>query len=176
MIAGDDAHMPAGLLNEPGIVGGGGDDRLGVLVGVLEHLTKESLGGLYAAQRLTIRSRQHFTLGIDHLDGVGHREPGNDGGMARANSADNPVEEVRGRQTSGDVMDKDDAVVMAQRRKTCLHRGRPIHPSGHDIHPGVVREGAGDVATLVEMRTGGHDDDMRHVATTKGAPQCVSQQ
>jgi hypothetical protein len=39
----------------------------------------------------------------------------------------------------------------------------------------VVREGAGDVATLVEMRTGGHDDDMRHVATTKSAPQCVSQ-
>jgi hypothetical protein len=96
--------------------------------------------------------------------------------MARSDSADNPVEEVRRRQTSGDVMDKDDAVVMAQRRETCLNRGRPIHASGHDIHPGVVREGAGDVATLVEMRTGGHDDDMRHVATTKSAPQCVSQQ
>jgi len=49
MIAGDDTHVPAGLLNERGIVGRGGVDRLGVLVGVLEHLTKESLRGLYAA-------------------------------------------------------------------------------------------------------------------------------
>jgi len=170
MIAGDDAHVPAGLLNEPGIVGGGGDDRTGVCVGVLEHLTTESLRGLYAAQRLTLRSRKHPAMGVDHLDGVGHREPRNNGWMAGTHGADNPLEQVRRRQTPGDVMDQDDAVVVAQRRKSCLNRSRPVHPSGHDIHPGVVSDEVRNVATPVEMGAGGHDDDVRHLATTKSAP------
>jgi hypothetical protein len=53
VIAGDNAHVPAGLLDQPCIVGGGGGgggDRCpSVLVSMLEHLTKKSLRGLYAA-------------------------------------------------------------------------------------------------------------------------------
>jgi hypothetical protein len=96
--------------------------------------------------------------------------------MPIAHGPDNPVEQVRRRQTPGNVMNQNDAVVVAKRRQTRLHRSRPIHPSGHDIRPAGMSEEGEDVATLVEMGTGGHDDDVRHVATTKSAPQCVSQQ
>jgi len=174
MIAGDHAHLSTGPLNEPGIIGGGGAAG----VSLLEHLTQEPLRGLYAAQRVTIRSRQHTALSVDHLEGVGHRESGNNGRMACANGFDDPGEQVRRGKTPGDVMNQHNAVVGTQCRQPCLDRSRPVHPSRHDIHPGVLSIHAGvvgDCPTMVDMGGGRHDDHVSHLATAKNAPKCVSQ-
>lgn len=66
-IAVDHAHVSPDPLNKPGVIGGVASAG----VRMLEHLTQKSLRGLYAAQRLAIRSRQNATLGVDHLDGIG---------------------------------------------------------------------------------------------------------
>ena len=111
VIAGDDANVPTDPFHEPGIVGGG--CAPGVSVCALKHFTKEPLRGLNATQRLSIRSVQHATLGVDHLDGVGHRESGNDGRMACTHAADDPFEQIRRRKTPGNVVNQHDPVVVA---------------------------------------------------------------
>src|SRR5665647_3747187 len=70
VIAGDDANVPTDPFHKPGIVGGGCAPGVSVSVSALQHFTKEPLRGLNATQRLSIRSVQHATLGVDHLDGV----------------------------------------------------------------------------------------------------------
>jgi hypothetical protein len=173
MIAGNDAYVPAVALNETGIIGG--RSTVGVGVSKLQHLAKKTLRGLYCAQGPTIGSVQHTTLVVDHLDGVGNRESGHDGRMAISHGADDPGEQVRGRQTPGDVMNQHDAIVRAQCAQACFDRSRPIHPSGHYIHPGVLTKEVGGGPALPDVRDGRHDDHVLHLRTTKDAPQCVSQ-
>ena len=178
MITGDDMHVPTCPLNQTGVIGRGGDIRAAAGVSVLEHVTQEPLRGLDSTQRLTIRRRQHAALGVHHLDRVGHREAGDDGRMACAHGADDPGEQVRRRKASGYVMNQHDGVVVVQCRQPCLHRSRAIHPSGHDVHPGVLTiqaVEAGDPQALVDMGAGSHDDHVSHLPTTKNAPERVSQ-
>jgi hypothetical protein len=174
-IALNDQHRPAEALDEPGVIGGVASAD----VGMLEHLTQESLWGLYAAKRLAIGSRDHPTIGVDHLDGIGHCETRDDGWMAGAHGVDHPGEQIRRGQTSGGIVNQDDAVVGVQCRDPCRHRGRPVRAAGHDVHAGVltgdVASLTGDVAGLLEVRGGRHDHDVSYFATTQDAPQCVSQ-
>jgi len=118
-VAVDDTHVSTDLLNEAGVVGG----VTAVGVGMLEHLTQEPLGSLYAAQRVAVRSRQDVTLRVDHLDGVGHCEAGDDSGVAFAYGVDDSGKEISGRQTPGGVMNQDDAVIRVERIEPRLHRG-----------------------------------------------------
>jgi len=166
MIAVDDMHVPADPLDEPGVIGGGG----GAGVGLLEHLTQEPLRGLDGPQRLAIRSPQHAALGIDHLDGVGDRESGNDGRMASSDGADDPGEQVRRRQAPGHVMNQDDAVARAQCAQAYLDRSGPIRPSGHYIHPRVLTQDVGGGPALSDVRDGRHDDYVLHLGTAENAP------
>ena len=91
MIAGDNAHRPTGPLNEPGIIGG----RSAAGVGLLEHLTQEPLRGLYAAQRVTIRSCQHaawasitLTVSVTGSPGTTAEWPARTASMTLANRSD----------------------------------------------------------------------------------------
>ena len=167
-IAVDNAHVPPDPLNEPGVIGGVASAR----VGMLEHLTQESLRGLYAAQRLALGSRENATLVVNHLDGVSHGEAGNHSGVARAHGVDHPGEQIRGSQTPGGVVDQDNAVVVVQRREPCRHRGRPIGTSGHDIQAWVL---TGDGAGTLKVGGRCHHDHVSDLVTTQNAPQCVSQ-
>ena len=65
-----------------------------------------------------------------------------------------------------------DAVFGSQRRESCHHRGRPICTPRHHIHAGILTR---EVASLVEVGAGRHDDHVCHVATTQDAPKGVSQ-
>jgi hypothetical protein len=175
-IALDDTHLSTDPLNEAGIIGGNASAGMGML----EHLTQEALRGLYAAQRLAIGSCQDMTLVVHHLDGVGHREAWDNGGMACTDGVDHPGEQLRRCQTPGGVMDKDDAVVVVQRREPCRHRGHSVRTPGHDIHTGVLTGAiAGlpirDVASLLKVRAGRHDDHVSNLGATQNAPQRVSQ-
>jgi hypothetical protein len=58
--------------------------------------------------------------------------------MTCTHGPDDPVEQVRRRQTPGDVMNQDDYVVVAKRRQSRLDRSRPIRPSSHHIHAWAV--------------------------------------
>jgi len=168
MIALYHPDLAAGLFDEPGIIGRGAAPG----VGSLKHLAQEPLGGLDATQRPAIRGRQNAVIGIDHFDRVGHLEPGNNSGMACSHRAHHPFEQVGRRQSAGDVVNQDDAVFGAQCRQPRLDGCRPIIPSGHYIHTGVVTS---DHTSLLDVGVWGDEHDMSHVGTTKNAPQSVSQ-
>jgi len=98
--------------------------------------------------------------------------------MAGAHRMDDPGEQVRGGKTPGDVVNQHDPVVVFQRPKARLDRGRTIKPSGHDLHPGpisILAVVTDDLPELTEVRVGRHDDHVCHLGTTKNAPKCVSQ-
>ena len=179
MIAGNDAHLPAGPLHEAGIVGGRGDDRPGLPVSALKDLTKETLRRLDASQGPAIRRVQHAALAVDHLDGVRDGKTGNDGGMTGSHTADDPGEQVRRRKAARDVVDQHDPVVGAKHRQTRLDGSRPIGASGHYVHPdrpAVASMVAGsDLAALARVGGRRHDDHAPHLTAAQNAPKCVSQ-
>ena len=168
-VAVDDEHMPPDPLNEPGVVGGVAPVRMGVL----KHLAQETLRSLYGAQRLAIGGRPNPTLGVDHLDGIGHCKAGHDGGVARAYRVDHPGEQIRGSETTGRVMNQDDAVVRMQRGEPSSYRGSPISTPGDDLDTSFI---TGEFAGRSQVGGGGNDDDMSDLGTTQDAPQRMSQQ
>ena len=168
MITWDHAYVPAVALNQTGIIGG--RSTVGVGVGELQHLAKEPLRSLDDAQRPAIWGVQHTAVMVDHLDGVGDRESGNDGRMASSDGADDPGEQVRRRQAPGHVMNQDDAVARAQCAQAYLDRSGPIRPSGHYIHPRVLTQDVGGGPALSDVRDGRHDDYVLHLGTAENAP------
>ena len=168
-VAVDDKHMPPDPLNEPGVVGGVAPVRMGVL----KHLAQETLRSLYGTQRLAIGGRQNATLIVDHLDGIGYCKARHDGGVARAYRVDHPGEQIRGCETTGRVMNQDDAVVRMQRGEPSSYRGSPISTPGDDLDTSVT---TGKFAGRSKVGGGGDDDDMSDLSTTQDAPQRVSQQ
>jgi hypothetical protein len=189
MVTGDDADLPAGLLNEPGIIGGARTGYVGVGpgvrvgVGVNQHLTQEPLRGLYAAKSLTIRSVQHPAPGVDHLDGVGNRQSWDDSGMSLAHRLNHPGEQIRRRQTPCDVVHQQNAIIVAQSRQPRSDRRGPIHASDHDLHGDIGRDSNADLTSqetgfgpaLLDMGGGRHDDHVTHLTTPKNAAKRVGQ-
>ena len=141
-----DDDAAARLLDEGGVVGG----LTSRGVSRPQYGRPERLGGLHRDQRRPVGGGEHPAVGVDDLDRVGDRHPGDRGVGARHHRLDDPLVELWGGQRPGRVVHAD-------------HVGVGRHGTQPGAHAGAAGATARD-GGLAGGVDGGHHDhhSVRH--------------
>ena len=105
---------------------------IGLGVRSLQHGTGESLRRLDGPQCRTIDRLQHIIVGIDALDGVDDRKPGDDRMMAGAHRCNDGGDELGRDQRSSGVVDENHVDIVRKGQQGTGDRALPGIAAGHD--------------------------------------------